>query len=210
VRHVVASDRLAVKLRNTQIEGVHGRVVESYSTPAAILATAIGLDEEHAINLIRTLVAKTEQDAGSATKDQTELLGDILSSEVCLDHGSRATVAQMLSSPNSYVGAWDALGRMGIRPIGKTTDSTLDPFANEYDRAFLFIATSQIRRYLLKGTRWAEEPTDQILLRLEGSERGQHCVGGHRPRGVSVPWETIRHKFMREDEDQQDTGHQGF
>lgn len=196
VRHVVAADKLAVKLRNTQIEGVHGRVVESYSTPAAMLATAIGLDEEHAANLIRTLVAKTEQDQGSATKDQTELLGDILSSEIFLDRGARATVAQVLISPDSYLGGWDALERSGIRPIGKVGT---DAFAHELYRTHLFVAPGAMRRYLLKGTRWALEPLDQILLRLEGAERGQHQVGGHRPRGVVIPWELIQEKYLKAD-----------
>ena len=200
VRHVVAADKLAVKLRNTQIEAVHGRVVESYSTPAAMLATAIGLDEEHAINLIRTLVAKTEQDPGQATKDQTELLGDILSSEVSLDHGSRATVGQILRDPDSYSGGWVALERSGIRPVGS---QGADPFAHDLYRSALFVAASPVRRYLLKGTRWEKEPIDQILLRLEGAKRAQLQVGGHRPRGVAVPWELLRGKFMRGDDEEE-------
>jgi hypothetical protein len=198
VRHVVAADKLAVRLRNTQIPDVHGRVVESYSTPAAMLATAIGLNDAEATNVIRNLVAKTEQDAGHATKDQTELLGDILSSEVSLDRGARATVAQIMRHPHTYDGGWEALERMGIRPISKPG---LDAYSNSSSRDFLFIAVGPIRRYLLKGTRWTEEPVDQILLRLTGATRSQHQVGGHRPRGVQVPWDLIERKYMCDDDE---------
>lgn len=194
VRHVVSADRLAVKLRNTQIEGVHGRVVESYSTPAAMLATAIGLDEEHAITMIRNLVAKTEQDPGSATKDQTELLGDILSSEVMLDRGVRAAASQILTSPSSYPGGWDALERSGITVVGSAPGTR--PSTNEWERAWLFVGTRAVQRYLLKGTRWAQEPIDQILLRLPGSRRNQRPLVGHQPRGVDIPWDFLREKFL--------------
>ena len=185
VRNVANADRLAVKLRNTRIEGVHGRVVESYSTPAAMLATAIGLDEEHATNMIRALVAQTEQDPGSATKDQTELLGDILSSEVFLDRGIRASASQLLTSPQSYPGGWDALERAGLTVVG--TSTTAKPAENEWDRKYLFVGTRAVQRYLLKGTRWAEQPVDQILLRLPDAKRSQRRLSGHQPRGVERP-----------------------
>ena len=200
LRNVVAADRMSCRLKSLQIEGTHGRVIESFATPVAMLAQAIGLGDDEAKTLLINMVGKAQQDPGQATKDQTELLGEILSSEVYLEHGSRATVAQILKNPTGYLGGWDALERTGITVIGFGKNS--QPLSVETDRKSLFIGERPVQRYLLKGTRWADEPIAQILGRLAGVKRGQHEVGGHRPRGVDIPWKMLREKYMiRDDED---------
>lgn len=203
VRYTVAADRLAAQVKGTVIDGIHGRVVESFATPTAMLATAIRMTGEETTNLLRALVQGTEQDPAQGTKDQTEMLGDLFSSEVYLEHGKRATVSQILSNPSEYTGAWEALERCGITIVG--TKPGTRPASNVDQRKSLFIACRQVQRYLLKGTRWINEPAEQILLRLPGATRAQRRVGGHQPRGVDVPWDWIMEKFLRDHGDQEST-----
>lgn len=208
VRHVLAADRMATELRNTQIEGVHGRIVESYSTPTALIATAIGLSREQATEAIKNLVARTEQDPGSSTKDQTELLGEILASCIQLDRGMQAVVSQILTNGEAYPGGWDAIERYGLTVIGEKPGD--QPAQFESQRGWLFVATRAVQRRLLRDTRWADQPIDQILLRLPGARRGQHRVAGQRPRGVDVPWRLLSERYLIPDDGESTSSDEGF
>jgi hypothetical protein len=118
VRHAVAADALASQIKSQQFEGVHGRVVESFSVPVAMLAVCGGFGEEGAVGIMNAIFSAMEPDPSQATKDEVDLLGEILSSTVDIGHGSRAGVAQILLHSADYPGGLDALERAGVARVG--------------------------------------------------------------------------------------------
>jgi hypothetical protein len=196
VRNVAAADRLACVIKSRQFEGVHGRVVESFSVPVSMLAVCAGVGEDGAIGIMNTIFAAMEPDPSQGTKDETDLLGDILSSVVELGHGSKASVAQILSDETgSYSGGLEALERAGVAKVkngaGRPTDSD--------KKTHLFVASKATIRFLLKGTQWEGQAIDQLLRRIPGARKCQHMIGGHKHWGIDIPL-THLEKFLGESE----------
>lgn len=206
VRYVGAAEVIASRIKSTQVEGVHGRVIESFAAPVGILAAVLGMDEASQDELLKAVLAGVDTDPVQGVKDETDLLGEILSSTVDLGRGDRASVAQILNAPGDYPGGWDALERVGIAPIATTRGQTARKVAQEFEgtREFLFLAHKSILRYLLKGTPWESQSIDQILKRLPGACRDQQRVGGHRPWGIKLPWELIREKYLADQNSSQE------
>ena len=194
VRHAAAAGSLAERLKGNAFEGIHGRVVESFAVPVAALAVTCGLDEAGAVGLMGRIFEQLEQDPSQATKDEVALLGDIFSSTVSLGHGDEATIAQILSFPSSYSGGLEAAERAGVKM--------------KYDRRYevpkkigVFVAHQVVLRYLLRGTQWADQSIDQLLVRLPGSKKKQEPCAGHSPWGVMLDWAYVRDRFLEEASD---------
>ena len=75
VKHVLAAAELAERLKGHSFEGVHGRVVESFAVPVAMLAVTCGLDEQGGIDLMSKTFNQLEQDPSQGTKDELRCLG---------------------------------------------------------------------------------------------------------------------------------------
>lgn len=203
VRHVAAGVRLADHLKGIAVEGVHGRVVESYAVPVGMLAAVDGMDERLAEDLLRSIFDKLEKDPSQSTKDETDLVGDILSSRVKIERGEEAGVGQILAGGTHRPGGWDALERAGIVPVAKSPapGERQRAYEQEEARAGIFVATKQVQRFLLKGTQWADQNVDQLLKRLPGAVKCQRAIGGHRPYGVVIPWEYLKDRFLDREEE---------
>jgi len=195
VKHAIAAGVLAERLKGYSFEGVHGRVVESFSVPVAMLAVTCGLDEPGAVGLMGGIFERLGQDPQQGTKDEVALLGDIFSSTVNLGHGEEASVAQILAHPSSYSGGLDAMERAGVKLLYTRSDLST--------RSGIFLAHQVILRYLLKGTQWAEQSIDQLLIRLPGARKRQVECGGHRPWGVMLGWDYVESRFLDADEETQ-------
>jgi len=193
VRHAIAANELAGRLKANSFEGVHGRVVESFATPMSLLACAVGLDEQGAIDLMARYFSELEQDPSQATKDETDLLGDILSSTVSLGHGEEAAVGQILTNSNSYSGGLESIERAGVM-------IAYDSRHTQPKRLGLFLAHKAILRYLLKGTQWADQAIDQLLKRLPTAQKRQYACGGHRPWGIMLDWSWFEERYGDQDE----------
>ncbi len=198
MRHAVAADQRALRLKQREFEGVHGRVVESFSTPIAMLTTAGGLTDDQAVGFMRDLFGGLEQDPAQATKDETDLLGEILSSQFDLGPGRRMTVGQALVRSDESTEIWPALERVGIAPVANCGGR--DAAASESYRAALFIDHKAAKRYLLRDSQWREQGISAILARLPGAKKCQQRVGGHRPWGVAIPWRLIKEKYLDDSE----------
>jgi hypothetical protein len=202
VRYAWQAEKLSLLLKGHTFEGVHGRVVESFSVPVAMLAAVTGMSEETAATgLMQEIFSKLEQDPAQATKDEVDLLGDILSSTVDMGRGDRLTVAQVLSDPEASKAALDALERVGIAVVCGRGVSVREVFS----ATGLFIAQKAVLRYLLKGTQWEDQSIDQILKRLPGARKHQASVGGHRPWGVLIPWALIKDRYLSPAQETQQT-----
>jgi hypothetical protein len=153
-----------------------------------MLAICGGLTEDGARGIMGSIFAAMEPDPSQATKDEVDLLGDILSSTVDLGHGSKASVAQILSdATGTYSGGLEALERAGVAKVGSVSGPT-----DYVIKTHLFIACKTTLRFLLKGTQWEEQAIDQILRRLPEAKKSQRMIGGHRPWGVELPLSYLR------------------
>jgi len=201
-----AAIALADRIKRTRIEGVHGRLVECFSVPAAMVAVlTAGLDatDETAINVLRGMITGREALQAQGEADQVRLLRDIMASNVRAtitigdqrSHEERA-VGQLLQGPGSDGTIQDGravLEAKGVKLIrvraGESTSQAVGPRQRADSGQRLFIAHETVQRELLAGTRWADGQIDQLLMRLPGAERDQQrCGGRQRPWGVSLPW----------------------
>ena len=103
-------------------------------------------------------------------------------------------MGQLLRNPGGYTGTWDALERVGIKPVSDVPSHR--PIENAHERQYLFLSHGSVSRYLLKATKWEGQRIDQMLVRLPGARKKQVRVGGHKPWGVAIPWKMLVDKFM--------------
>lgn len=202
VRYVAAGERCAGRLKQVQVDGIHGRVIESLATPVGMLAAVLQTQEDCQESLLRACLAGLDTDPVQAVKDETDLLGEILSCLVRLGRGEEATVGQLLIKPEGYAGAWDALERVGVTVTATATGRQARELArtDESRRDGIFLAHNQVARELLGKTRWAGQSIDQILKRLPGAKRVKAQVGGHQPWGIKIPWSLLKEKYLAEPE----------
>ena len=178
VRGAIEAKALAEELKSVQVHGVDGRVVESYSVPAAALAVAGGCDPEHAKSILVRLLDNVDRQEQGQT-DQLALLDGILSTAVFTGskHGSIA-ISQILSSPNYQADYNHQLEANGIKIMPDNK---------------LFVAHKRVSRALLKATEWERQRIDEILLRLppgpngERPERKRKRLGGLLTYGIELP-----------------------
>ena len=191
----------AESIRNTAVPGVHGRLVESFAVPAAMQAVMLhgrGVTREVAVETLQRMIGGRSALIGQGERDEVQLLRDILRSTIRVPEpgpGGFGTVhvernvAQILATdvrPNGRAGlstpnssALTTVATMGIR--------IYQPRNDQYLR--LFIADDEVRRHLLRDTRWSESCIDQLLMRLGGAAREQQRLDDTvRSRGVSLPW----------------------
>lgn len=184
VRHGVQAVEMASALKETQIDGVDGRHIESYAVPAAMLACAGGLSMEQAATLLEQLAA-TAGDKAEPEADEQTLLTAILSAYA--DGGrelGRKSVGYLLEMASRHSGealaARDALAQAGIA-------------TREYGgREYLAIAAAPVKSHLLRDN-WRTRDINQVLSRCPGAVAGQRRkFAGTVHRCVLVPLEEIR------------------
>lgn len=190
LRHAVRADAVARSIIRRPYEGIHGRVVENFAVPVAILGVLAGQASETAAQgLLYNILGRMETDPSQSTRDESSLLGEICSSTIRLGKGQEATVGEALNKVGLYDSDEEkALQRSGIAVLGP---NGVNRDATTWYPKWLFIATNPVLRYVLKGTDWERQDIAQILKRFEGAEKVQAIVGGHRPWGIRIPWSKI-------------------
>lgn len=184
VRSAIAARRTAAVLKDTQVEGIHPRTIESFSVPAAMLMAAEDQPPEVARRFMEELLAGVDRVEQGIT-DQGELLEAILTASVFLDsHKGTKTVGQVLSSPSWRVDYDERMQACGVKMLE--------------DRS-VFIAPRLAAHQLLKGTPWERMRIDQILSRLKGAQRKLLRIGGRPVRGLTVPAEVADIRIDSED-----------
>lgn len=200
---------LADKIKSTRVKGVHGRLIESFSVPAAMLAVVqYGREasSEQAEEILRHLLDGRKNLIAQDEANHEQLLQDILGSliRVSAKHedgtmSSERSVAQLLDDNNDRYA--DDLEARGIRLVS----SKKLPIP----RSTLFLAHATVRQQLLKNTRWNDCCIDQLLLRLPGAKKSQQRCGGkrNRPWGVSLPWPGCLERLELQDGEQDTQTH---
>jgi hypothetical protein len=170
---------LAAQLKQRTFPGIDRRVVESYSLPYAMLGAIMGMDLEMTVSMMES-VFKNRDTSDQNESDEATLLQEIYEAVVFMDHGKQATVSTMISSDFVEPGWSDALVRCGVKLIE-------DSFGNKK----VFFVRPSMRKTILKGGDFAGQDINQILIRIRGAKRDKQRMGGHFPRGISVPIEEI-------------------
>lgn len=193
---VQAARGLAVRLKDTRIEDVDQRLVESYAVPAAIVGCALGMADDGAVGLLRSILADTRTDT-PMDADENNLVADILGATVQLDRW-RLTVGQaiehVLCVTNTNRDEW----RKALEGVGVKIDYS--------GVTRLVLRYQAVRSRLLHNTRWAEQSIDQYLRRIRGPrsepKTEQHRVGGSKGRCVVFDMDEFREMFMGIDRDE--------
>lgn len=166
---------LAAELKQRNFPGIDRRVVESHSLPYAMLGCVLGMDVEMTFSMMQAdFTSRDTSDQGES--DEATLLQEIYESLVYLPHGLSATVSEMLSTNFVEPGWQDAMVRSGIKP-----------FESSIGERRIFFVKPAMRKTILKGSDFSGQDINQILIRVRGATRDKQRMGGHFPRGISIP-----------------------
>lgn len=186
IKYVDAAIKIASEVQSTQIPKVPGRVVESYSVPAAMLAAIRNKGKEGAIEILHHFLEGRFED-NAVELDEDELVRDIVHSQIHIGGGVTLTPSEIMTQSRHNIHRGD-LERNGI----SLCFSRRGPRVGDHEPDFVFFSPKTIQRYLLKGTRWTEDvDTSTLLLRIEGSKREQCSIKGRRVHGISVPYHRV-------------------
>ena len=191
IRNVHRATVLSDAMRTFRMEGVHGRVIESYAVPIAMLASVTGNTEDVAREYMSQILGEIEFE-GYTSADEHNLIGSILSSTVDLGSDGRPSVSQLLSFPGRHITATSGLEKSGIGVV----EGMVKRDGNQHKEPFLFISTATVCRVLLRDTEWKDQAIDQILRRLPGAEMARHRIAGQLCGGVRIPFSFISDVFL--------------
>jgi hypothetical protein len=168
------------------------------SIPVSILASINKNTPEVARFMMADILKNCDTEiVGSTISDESELIHEIMTSQIDLGHGERRTVGQLLYRPDEGgIETWYALEKCGVaRVYGKHGPRTHTE-SPDNGEAHLFLAYRPIKKTLLKGTDWQDQSIDQILRRIPGSSEGRRRVGGLVQKGILLPWESVMQEYF--------------
>ncbi len=172
-------------LKATQVEGVHGRVVENYAVPAALRAAALGLGPEQAVAVLKGFLGGRRTDQGQIVADERALLNAIAESKVELGRGERS-VAEILAGPHLFQDGHTDLERQGVARVTGENKKGRRP-TDLAQLPLVFVNADMVKRYLLKSSDWCGKDIDQLLLRVAGAFRDVRRLAGKVASGVCIP-----------------------
>ncbi len=184
LRYIDDAIKIADAIRSTQIPNVPGRVVESYSVPAAMLAAIRGKDAAHGEEYLRFFLEGRFDDQ-SIELDEDELVREIVHSQIHVGGGTVLTPSEIIADPGKRVRYLPELERHGISLVL----CRRGPRIYDAEPDMVFLSPPAIQRFLLKGTRWSENvDASSVLLRIDGARRDQCQIRGRRVRGIVIPY----------------------
>jgi hypothetical protein len=182
LRNMDRARALFYYLRTVQVPGVNSRVIESYAVAAALKAAVDNCTHDQARAVLVSFLRDKHLVSGDVS-DEQELMRAILEAFVDCGQGRRITPPEILGSKMQYLDHREALERHGMGlltgHVGPRTWS-IEPTAR------LFLNPDAVKRYLLRGTRWADLGIGQYLERL-GGKYEQHALAGKRVWGWALP-----------------------
>jgi hypothetical protein len=194
--NVQQAKEITAKMKPTQIDDVVGRVVELYSAPASMLAAVRGEGVERAEELMRTMVAGSENTTKQETTEEA-LLGDILTAYVEGERGARKQVSEILESYQTYVLWKDYMAAAGVGLVANQRGPT-PRYSPECAYQFqLFFDARTICRKLLRDTNWTGKDIVEIITCLPGGKSDRRRIGGTNARtGARVPMQYVQQAYL--------------
>lgn len=180
---------LVKELRRVTVEGVDSRVIESYSVPCAMLATAIG---SRAGDPRNTLIEALKPLDRQVISDEDDLLHDILSHVVRYDRGEEKTIAQLVESRSAD--EIEALARCGMKVGGRSRGKVdFDAPGN-----VLFLDCRVVGNVILRGTDWEKQNISKILARISDAQSTRRWIAGRSASGVAIPMTVLRKRYLED------------
>jgi hypothetical protein len=199
--------KLADTIKGTQVDGVHGRLVESFSVPAAMDAVVRfghGVPEKNATNALRAFLKNRASLEEQGEPDEVRLLRDILAATIRVQLREKdrtelatRTISQILEGWTPFVPDAEQHLVLELEARGVRIVQLRDGAGSS-----LFLVSEMVREKLLHGSRWQQTRIDQILKRLPGAQSTQQRCAGQRPWGISLPWPGCLESIDGEDNDQ--------
>ncbi len=189
LRHVGRAKALFAGLKGLVHPGVHGRVVESYSVPAALWAAATGENVSAAALTLQDMIGP-RQTAGEVVGDEDALLQAIADSQVDGVQGRKA-VGEVVASQTLYDSYREAIERSGVGLVTGPDRAGRRPRAVD-DLPFLFVDPATAKRMLLRDTDWCRMDVGQVLRRVKGAAAEERRIAGRVRTGVIVPKVALR------------------
>jgi hypothetical protein len=202
---VLDARRMATAMKDHQIDGIDQRVIESYAVPASMLRVATaevwGLSAEA---LLERMAVSVRESSAAIESDEVNLIHDILGGTVQMGTAYRLTAGQAIDvvrDPTTNISIrqdW----RKALEGVGlKITTGSTETIA---------IAYQLVRRKLLYGTRWSDQPIDQYLRRVDGRSLKLARCGGVRSRVIEFPLAKFVEAYMGEDDPAEQVIDSGF
>lgn len=187
LRHRARAVALAEYLYRSKPPGINDRICESYAVPAAAIAAVRGLTDDEAFELYVNLLKITEP--GEVEKAQSQVMEDILGSQVDCGRGVRKTVSEIVASclpGGGYISAEteSCLNANGMLVCQQDRKDGSSPWG-------IFVAPKIVLRCLLKDTEWRRTRIGEHLIRFQGAEKCKKEINGSRPWGYWVPISAI-------------------
>lgn len=157
------------------------RMVESYATPVALLASVMGLDEAGAVAYLEEVLADHNK-VEARDSDEDDFMEALMGATVRMDRGQVRTVSQLLSATPAEIlelseMPGEALARVGIRKV---------PPYRLGDKERVFFVPQAVDSNLLSGTRF-EGMAKDILPRVHNGEKSAQRLCGRLARGIIIP-----------------------
>lgn len=190
---------LANEIKSTRVTGVHGRLIESFTVPAAMFATmwhGREVTARQARRVLRRMLDGRESLREQGEPEEYRLLREILSSNIRVtvgrDGGTVSVEHSVRQVTRDYRTYQDDLAAKGVAIVNSRQAGGLG----------LFLVDDLVRQHLLTGTRWKDSRIDQVLGRLPGAVRSQQRCGGLRPWGTLLPWPGCLDRLDTQDSNQ--------
>lgn len=185
VYSIARAKALAEILKDTRVEGINDRVVESHAVPCAMLAAIHRMNDDEARQMLREVLQEVGKDEPDTIADEQALMGDILAASVNVK-GTRRSVGQLLDTAIRDVGtaqddAIQLLETCGLKMV------RLEGRAGTPEGRYLAVAHRIVLEQLLKFSNWSGQSINQILRRIQGSLASKQRIGGHTPRCILIP-----------------------
>lgn len=187
-----AAVRLADDATVLQVDGVHHRIVESFTCAASmytVLQSGREATAEQVADNLRTFLTGRENLIAQSSTEQQEILQAILTTLIGESTGQgyrQRTVAELLSTAARFRHGQDSVENVRVI-LANHGLAVIEPRGEL--QPCLFIDPKTVQRGLLSSTRWAGMQLGEVLLRLSGAERSQQRMGGlSRRSGVLLPW----------------------
>jgi hypothetical protein len=184
LRYSEEASRIFKDLKGTNFEGIHGRVVESFSVPASLRAAIGGCDKASAVRGLGELLADRSSISRQGGGDEADLMKTILDSTFHVGNGQApVSVSVVISDTESYMRYSETLESQGIA-MTEGRPGVRRPVLE--GKKYVFLDMEKVKRFLLKGTSWYPLDCEQLLLRLPGAKRAQRMLGRQRIWGLEL------------------------
>lgn len=195
LRHYKEARRLAATLRGNQYPSVPGRLVECFSVPWGMYSAIYGHGEEAARDLLGDMFSSWDF-GGQSSRDDVDLMQEILTAEVITEGGKRSSVSRLLAEVGGD--SAESLYRIGVRKVFKR--------GSKAGSMALWICPEVVRKSIFKtGSDFSGHSIGQYLMRLNGATKTKQRLGGNQTFwGIEIPFTTINEIFHDEHDEEHD------